>query len=76
MSRAILDAPMIWPCEFRIGDTVIEIAILRLSLVMRVVSKWSTRFPARIRSMIRVSSSCSSGGMIVVMCLPMISAGS
>ena len=57
ISRAIFETPMIAPDSSRTGDIVREMSISRRSLVMRTVSKCSTRSPARIRLRIR-SSSC------------------
>jgi hypothetical protein len=39
ISRAIFDAPIIVPAEFRTGDTLSEISTRRPSLVSRSVSK-------------------------------------
>jgi hypothetical protein len=55
MSRAIFEAPMIVPAALRTGEIDREIINRRPSLVTRIVSKCSMRWPFRSRA--RMSSS-------------------
>ena len=74
MSRAAFEAPITSPCWSRIGDTVSERLILLPLFVMRTVSKVSRRSPFRSFSRINRSSLSRSGGMIIVIDLPIASA--
>ena len=73
MSRATFEAPTILPSASQIGETLSDTSMMRPSLVHRLVSKWFTRSPCRIRSRIWMTSSLCSGGFRTEMCLPMIS---
>ena len=56
MSRAIFEAPMTRPSGARMGETVSEMSIGRPHLSWRIVSKCSTRKPARTCPSTNVSS--------------------
>jgi len=65
MSRAIFDAPTTRPVSSCIGDTVSEIGISVPSLRCRIVSKWVSDSPARMRPSTMSSSDWRSAGIII-----------
>ncbi len=73
ISRATFEAAVMRPVLSRMGEIVSEMSSRRPCLVTRTVSKWSIRSPRRSRSRIAASSSCLSGGMMIVIGEPMTS---
>lgn len=63
MSRAIVEAPTISPARLLIGDTVTETATSEPSLRFRIVSRFATPSPRRMRLIMSVSSSCICSGI-------------
>ena len=74
MSRAIFEAPTTSPWASFTGEIVSETLRRDPSLRKRIVSKWSTRSPRLSRARILGSSSRWSGGIKMLIDLPMTSA--